>query len=64
MFFAFGEAALRQRIRELETELAMMRLENQLLADLNENCRMWLLANTAATTRKLLPEELEAIKAR
>ena len=32
----------------LEVEVAKLRLENELLAELNENLRRWLLANTAA----------------
>lgn len=42
------ERRLERRVRELETELEVSKLQNELLAELNEDLRRWLLANTSA----------------
>jgi hypothetical protein len=41
------EQALAQKVRELEAELAVARLENELLAKLNASLQEWLAAETA-----------------
>jgi len=41
------EQALAQRVRELEAELAVARLENELLAKVNASLQEWLTAETA-----------------
>lgn len=40
--------ALARRVRELEVRNKALTLENELLGEVNENLRQWLLANTAA----------------
>jgi hypothetical protein len=41
------EQALAQQVRQLEAELAVARLENELLAKLNASLQEWLAAETA-----------------
>lgn len=43
-----SDGRLREENRKLRKELASAKLENELLAQVNENLRRWLLANTAA----------------
>jgi len=43
---------LETRLKGRESELAVAKLENELLGELNENLRRWLLANTAAAVQE------------
>lgn len=44
------EADLRRRLTECQVKLHRAEFEKELLAEVNENLRQWLLANTAAAT--------------